>query len=193
MLAFVSKLFTLFLSKLAKNAVFALCCKILVAEYWLRFNLLRKCQSAIAELRCASTESKSSLRKLCNALRWIYTVSVFRTFSSVFLRFCFSLKKYALFHPHFCKSISALSKLLYMDKNFVQKFCVWTIRAIFRNKAVPLYKKFFSENFCPVGYVTVWSVRIWTHKNADEKAHTLSRRSKNVKKTDENGRKTDTV
>ena len=25
-------------------------------------------------------------------------------------------------------------------------------------------------------------MRIWTHKNADEKAHTLSRRSKNVKK-----------
>ena len=30
--------------------------------------------------------------------------------------------------------------------------------------------------------MTVWLVRIWAHKNADEKAHTLSRRSKNVKK-----------
>ena len=30
--------------------------------------------------------------------------------------------------------------------------------------------------------MTVWLVRIWTYKNADEKAHTLSRRSKNVKK-----------
>ena len=28
----------------------------------------------------------------------------------------------------------------------------------------------------------MYSVRIWTYKNADEKAHTLSRRSKNVKK-----------
>ena len=84
------------------------------------------------------------------AYRWIYTVSVFRTFSSVFLRFSFSLKKYALFHPHFYKSISALSRLLYEDKNFVQKFCVWTIRAIFQNKAVPLNKKFFSKNFFPV-------------------------------------------
>ena len=83
-------------------------------------------------------------------LRWIYTVSVFRTFSSVFLRFCFFLKKYALFHPHFYKSISTLSRLLYVGKNFVQKFCVWTIRAIFQNRAVPLYKKFFSENFCSV-------------------------------------------
>ena len=41
-------------------------------------------------------------------LRWIYTVSVFCPFSSVFLRFSY-LKKYSLFHPHFYKSISALS------------------------------------------------------------------------------------
>ena len=54
------------------------------------------------------------------------------------------------------------------------------IRAIFRNKAVPFNKKFFRKTF--VQYVTVWLVRIWTHKNADKKAHTLSWRSKNVKK-----------
>ena len=106
-------------------------------------------------------------------------------FSSVFLRFCFSLKKYALFHPHFYKSISALNRLLYIDKNFVQKFCVWTIRAIFQNR-YPFTKKLFRKTF--VQYVTVWLVRIWTYKNADEKSHTFSRRSKNVKnrtKTDE--------
>ena len=62
-----------------------------------------------------------------------------------------------------------------------------TIRAIFQNKAVPLRKKFFRTTF--VQYVTVWLVRIWTYKNADEKEHTCSRRSENVK----NGRKTDTV
>ena len=104
-------------------------------------------------------------------------------FSYVFVRFftfLLLLKKYALFHPHFYKSISALSRLLHIDKNFVQKFWVWTIRAIFRNKTVPVYKKFFRKTF--VQYVTVRLVRIWTHKNADEKAHTLSRRSKNVKK-----------
>ena len=114
------------------------------------------------------------------------TVSVFHTFSSVFLRFCFSLTKYALFHPHFYKSISALSRLLYIDKNFVQKFCVWTIRAIFRNRAVyPFTKIFFRKTF--VQYVTVWLVRTWTHKHEDEKAHTLSRRNKNVKKRTKNG------
>ena len=98
----------------------------------------------------AQRNSAIAERYFRTKLRWIYTVSVFRTFSSVFLSFCFSLKKYALFHSHFYKSISALSRLLCIDKNFVQKFCVWTIRAIFRNRAVPLYKKIFSENFCPV-------------------------------------------
>ena len=30
--------------------------------------------------------------------------------------------------------------------------------------------------------MTVWLMRVWTYKNADEKLHTFSRRSKNVKK-----------
>ena len=59
-----SKLLTLFQSKIAKNAVFALCCEISIVEVRLRFNLVRKWRSAIAELRCALTELKSSLRKL---------------------------------------------------------------------------------------------------------------------------------
>ena len=53
-------------------------------------------------------------------LRWIYTVSVFRTFLSVFLRFCF-LKKYALFYPHFYKSISALTRQSYTEQKFSEK------------------------------------------------------------------------
>ena len=101
-------------------------------------------------------------------------------FLSVFLRFCFSLKKYALFRPHFYKSISALSRLLHINKNFVQKFCVWTIRAKFQNKAVFLCKKFFSDNFCPVCDSLV-SADMGI-QNANEKEHTCSRRSKNVKK-----------
>ena len=64
MSAFFSKLFTLFLSKVAKNALFALYCKISIAVVRLHFNLVRKCRYAFAGLRCASTESKSSLRKL---------------------------------------------------------------------------------------------------------------------------------
>ena len=34
------------------------------------------------------------------------------------------MKNYAPFHPHFYKSISVPSKLLYIDKNLLQKFCV---------------------------------------------------------------------
>ena len=44
----------------------------------------------------------------------------------------------------------------------------------------PFAKNFFRSTF--VQHVTVWSVRIWTYKNGDEKGHTCSRRSKNVKK-----------
>ena len=44
----------------------------------------------------------------------------------------------------------------------------------------PFTKNFFRKT--SVQYVTVWLVRIWTYKNADETAHTFSRRSKNVKK-----------
>ena len=109
-------------------------------------SLFGVCSSPHTDIDVYSIKSNAWKKQL----RWIYTVSVFRTFSSVFLRFYFSLKKYALFHPHFCKSIYALSRLLYIDKNFVQKFCVWTIRAVFRNRTVLLYKKIFSENFCPV-------------------------------------------
>ena len=51
---------------------------------------------------------------------------------------------------------------------------------ISKQSCTPLQKNFFGKTF--VQYVTVWLVRIWTYKNADEKAHTFSRRSKNVKK-----------
>ena len=44
----------------------------------------------------------------------------------------------------------ALSRLLHIDKNFVQKFCMSTMRAIFQNKAVSFSKNFFSDDFCPV-------------------------------------------
>ena len=46
-------------------------------------------------------------------------------------------------------------------------------------------EKFFWETF--VQYVTVWLVRIWIYKNADEKAHTFSRRGKKRRKRTKNG------
>ena len=100
-------------------------------------------------------------------------------FSSVFLGFCLSSKKYALFLPHFFKSIFALSSLLHYDKNSVQK-------AIFQNRAVLLYEKCFRKTF--VQYVTVWLVRIWTYKNADEKSIVF-----HEEKTHKRERKADTA
>ena len=41
--------------------------KHLIAEIWLRFDLEQKSRSAFAEMRCASTESKSLQRKLRDA------------------------------------------------------------------------------------------------------------------------------
>ena len=64
MSAFFSKFFSFFLSKIEKNAEFALCCEISIGEVRLRFNLARKRHYATAELRCASIELKSLLRKL---------------------------------------------------------------------------------------------------------------------------------
>ena len=42
-------------------------------------------------------------------------------FSSVFLRFCFSVNKYVLFHPHFCMSISALTKLSHTGQKLSER------------------------------------------------------------------------
>ena len=42
-----------------------------------------------------------------------------------FFNLCFFMKKYAFFNSHFHTFISTLGRLLHIDKNFVQNFCVW--------------------------------------------------------------------
>ena len=46
------------------------------------------------------------------------------------------------------------------------------------------FQKIFRKTF--VQHVTVWFVRIWTYKNADETSYIFSRRSRNVKKRTKN-------
>ena len=58
---------------------------------------------------------------------------------------------------------------------------------MFKNRAVPLYKRNVSEDF--VLYVTVWLVRIWTLKMRRKKRIFL----KGEAKANESGRKIDTV
>ena len=140
--------------------------------------------SLVSKINAKIFATQAIVKVNLHSIRFLYVFVLFFTF--LLLR-----EKVCAFHPHFYKSISALSRLLYVDKNFVQKFCVGTIRAIFRNKAVPLYKKFFRKTF--VQYVTVWFVRIWTYKNADEKSAYFVKEKQKRKKTDGNVRKTDTV
>ena len=109
-------------------------------------------------------------------------------FSSVFLRFCFSVNKYVLFHPHFYMSISALTKLSHIGQKLSEKIFCKGAQPYFKISLLSFMHKIFEQSFYQ--YITVYLVRIWTYKNADEKSHTFSRRCKNVKK---NGRKTDTV
>ena len=86
------------------------------------------------------------------SLKQIYTTFDFGPF---FLDFCFFLKTYALFLPNFYKSISALSRLLRIDKNFVKKKrCSKTELYPFTNKC---FWKTFGQH-----HVTVWLMRMWT-------------------------------
>ena len=107
-------------------------------------------------------------------------------FSSSFVRFFFSMKKYAVFRPHFYKSILALStdcfllmKILF--ENFVHE------RRERYFKIQQLYKFTQKNRKIFVLYVTVWLVRIRPYKSADEKTHIFLWRTKNAQKRTKNG------
>ena len=77
-----------------------------------------------------------------------------------------------------------------LDKSFPKKNFCKRVQLYFEISLLSFTHKIFEQNFL---LYTVFLVQIWTYKNAEEKAHTFLRRSKNVKKTHEKGRKTDTV
>ena len=58
-------------------------------------------------------------------------------------------------------------------------------RAIFQNRTVPFLqkRKKLKKTFAP--YVTIWLVRIWTYKNADEKEHFFMQKKKRSQMTKE--------
>ena len=98
------------------------------------------------QLNLFSKRRKRELRKNLRVnLHSIRFTSIF----VLFLRFCFFLKKYARFHLHVCKSISALSRLLYIDKNFVYerqqryfKISMYSFAKIFFRTTFAWYGKF---------------------------------------------------
>ena len=105
-------------------------------------------------------------------------------FCPVFLRFCFSVKKYAIFHTHFYMSISALSRQAHTGQKIFEKSFCKGVQLYFEISLLSFIHKIFQQNFFLC--ITVYLVRIWTYNNAHEKAHTFSR-SKNVKKRTKNG------
>ena len=138
---------------------------------------------------CAKHDNASDKNKVSTAMQCL-TISLskgeftqypfFVRFRPFFLRFCFSLTKYALFHPHFYVSISALTRQSHTGQKLSEKIFCKGVRRYFEISLLSFIHKIFEQNFYL--NITVYLVRIWTYKNADEKAHTFSRRSKNVKK-----------
>ena len=92
----------------------------------------------------------------------------------------------AFFHPHFCVSKFALTNLSLTGQKFSEKknFCLG-VELYFEILLLLFIHNIFEQNFNL--HVRVYLVRISTYKNADEKEHIFSRRSKYVKKRTKNG------
>ena len=58
-----------------------------------------------------------------------------------------------------------------MDKSFPKKNFCRGVHPYFEISLLSFIHKHFEQNFYQ--YVPVYLVRIWTYKNADEKAHTF--------------------
>ena len=103
-------------------------------------------------------------------------------FSYVFVRFFTFLllldKVCALLSAFLCVHIRTNQTVTYWTKVFRKNFFVKGCSSISKYGSYRSYTKFLNKIFI---YITVYLVRIWTYKNANEKAHTFSRRSKNVK------------
>ena len=105
-------------------------------------------------------------------------------FSFVFVRFftfLLLLDKVCAFPSAFlCVHVRTNQTVTYWTKVFRKKIFCKRVQLYFEISLLSFIHKMFGQNFYP--YTTIYLVRIWTYKNADEKAHTFSRRSKNVKK-----------
>ena len=106
-------------------------------------------------------------------------------FSYVFVRFFTFLvlldKACAFSSAFICVHIRTNQTVTYWTKVFRKKFFVkGYVQLYFEISLLSFIHKIFEQNFYL--YITVYLVRIWNYKNADKKAHTFSRRSKNVKK-----------
>ena len=92
-------------------------------------------------------------------------------------------KVFLFFHPHFCKSISAINRLLHFDTNFV-----YERRERYFKLGLYYFTKLCSENFCPVCDGLV-SADMDIKKCGRKRTYFFMEK----KKTDKSVRKTDTV
>ena len=94
--------------------------------------------------------------------------------------------QYVLLNPHFYVHIHTNQSVCHiLDKSFLKKktpFAEW-YSLILKYHSYRSYTKFLNKIFINITYwyklnITVYLVLIWTHKNADDKAHTFSRRKR---------------
>ena len=137
--------------------------------------------------------SESKVAEVRNGPKVTHTVSSLKSFkvnlhsfrfSFVFIRFftfLLLLDKVCAFSSAFlCVHVRTNQTVTCWTKVFRKKFFCKGVQLYFEISLLSFIHKIFGQNFYP--YITIYLVRIWTYKNADEKAHTFSRRSKNVKK-----------
>ena len=80
--------------------------------------------------------------------RWIYTVSVFRTFSSVFFAFLLLLDKVCAFSSAFlCVHMRTNQTVTYWTKVFQKKFFVKEYSSISKYRSYRSYTKFLNKIF----------------------------------------------
>ena len=94
----------------------------------------------------------------------------------------FREKVYAFSSAFLYVHIRTNQTVTYQTKVFPKKIFCKGVQLYFEILILLFIQKIFEHTRKFYLYVTVHLVRIWTYKNADEKAHTFSKRNKHIKK-----------
>ena len=130
------------------------------------------------KIKTKSIKNYSSILAIVNHRNWLDDSPPL----SFFAKKNFSLLKNSdlIFLSYGAKNPHLHTTTTILDKSFPKKIFCKGVQLSFEISLLSFIHKIFEQNFDL--YITVYLARIWTYKNADEKAHTFSRRSKNVKK-----------
>ena len=101
-------------------------------------------------------------------------------FSYAFVLYVFSFpRKSMFFYVIFIRPYPHSPDCHKLNKRFPKKVFCKEVQPYFEISLWSFKHKIFEQNFCQ--YATVYLVRIWTCKNANEKVHTFSWKSKHAK------------